>query len=76
MYNYLKSQQNFKNKIQQIQSNTSKLYEKQKNRTYTPRVRDDLTCTDRKVETYRPFEELLSEFKSTKLTVQNGKLKK
>ncbi len=78
IYDYFKSPQgqSFKNKIQQIQGDSAKLYEKQQNRTYTPRVRDDLTCTDKKVESYRPFEELLKSFNETKVSVQNGKLRK
>lgn len=74
LYDFLKTQSNFKNKISQIQGNAAKVYEKQQTRTYTPRVRSDLTCTDRVRESYRPFEEMLKDFKETKVTTRGGKL--
>lgn len=78
MYDYLKSPQcqSFKNKIQQIQGSSSKTYDSQQNRTYKPRVRGDLTCTDKTADTYKPFEELLKDFNKTKVSVQNGKMRK
>jgi hypothetical protein len=78
MYEYIKSQpgQSFKSKIQSIQGNSAKVYEAQSRRTYTPRQRNDLTITDRTCEVNRPFEELFAEFNKTKITMQNGKLRK
>jgi hypothetical protein len=78
MYEYIKSQpgQSFKSKIQSIQGNSAKVYEAQSRRTYTPRQRSDLTITDRTCEVNRPFEELFAEFNKTKITMQNGKLRK
>lgn len=77
-YEYFKSQQGqaFKNKIQQLQSNAAKLCETQEHRTYTPRQRDDLTCTDQISIAHRPFEEMLKEFNKTKVSSQKGKLRK
>ena len=78
MYEYFKSQQGqaFKSKIQQLQGNAAKLREVQERRTYTPRQRDDLTCTDVTSTAHRPFEQMLKDFKETKVSVQNGKLRK
>lgn len=78
MYEYFKSQQGqaFKSKIQQIQGNTAKLREVQERRTYKPRQRDDLTCTGETSTAHKPFEEMLREFKQTKVTTQGGKLRK
>lgn len=78
MYEYIKSQngQSFKSKIQSIQGNSVKIYEAQSRRTYTPRQLDNLTITDKTCEVHRPFEELLAEFNKTKITKQNGKLRK
>lgn len=78
MYEFFKSQvgQEFKNKVQQIQGSAAKLREVQERRTYTPRQRDDLTCTNQTSTAHRPFEELLKEFKQTKVSMKNGKLRK
>lgn len=78
MYEYIKSQsgQAFKSKMQSIQGNSVKVYEAQSHRTYTPRQRDDLTITNKTCEVNRPFEDLMSEFKKNKVTMQNGKLRK
>ena len=78
MYEYIKSQpgQSFKSKMQSIQGNSVKVYEAQSRRTYTPRQRDDLTITNKTCEVNRPFEDLMSEFKKNKVTMQNGKLRK
>ena len=78
MYDYLKSQagQQFKTKIQSIQGNSVKLRATQEARTYQPRQRNDLTITDKHSEATRPFEELLADFNKTKVTKQNGKLRK
>ena len=78
MYEYFKSQpgQAFKSKIQQIQGSAAKLREVQERRTYTPRQRDDLTCTDVTSTAHKPFEEMLKDFKETKISTKNGKLRK
>ena len=78
MYEYFKSQQGqaFKAKIQQIQGSAAKLREAQERRTYTPKQRDDLTCTDVTSTAHKPFEEMLKSFKETKVSVQGGKLRK
>lgn len=78
MYEYIKSQpgQAFMSKMRSIQGNSVKVYEAQSRRTYTPRQRNDLTITDKTCETIRPFEELMAEFNKTKITKQNGKLRK
>ena len=78
MYEYFKSQQGqaFKSKIQQIQGSAAKLREVQERRTYTPRQRDDLTCTDVTSTAHKPFQEMLREFNETKVTMKNGKLRK
>jgi hypothetical protein len=78
MYEYFRGQQGqaFKNKIQSIQSNAAKLREVQEHRTYTPRQRNDLTCTEQTSTAHKPFEEMLKEFKETKVSMKNGKLRK
>lgn len=78
MYDYLKSQQGqqFKHKIQQIQGDSTKIHAIQETRTYTPRLRSDLTIAGKTCETNEPFEALLKEFNKTKVTMKNGKLRK
>lgn len=78
MYDYIKSQsgQSFKSKIQSIQGNSVKVYEAQSHRTYTPRQRNDLTITDKTCVVNKPFEDLMKEFKQTKVSMQGGKLRK
>lgn len=78
MYEYIKSQQGqtFKSKIQSIQGNSTKVYEAQSRRTYNPRQRNDLTITNKTCEVNRPFEDLMRDFKQTKVTMQGGKLRK
>lgn len=78
MYKFFTSQvgQEFKNKVQQIQGNAAKLREVQEHRTYTPRQRDDLTCTDKTSTEHKPFQQMLAEFNKTKITMKNGKLRK
>ena len=77
-YEYFKSQQGqaFKNKIQQLQGGAAKLREVQEHRTYTPRQRNDLTCTEQTSTAHKPFEEMLKEFNKTKVSSQKGKLRK
>ena len=78
MYEYLKSPagQSFKSKMQSIQGTSVKLRATQEARTYQPRQRSDLTITDKHSTATKPFEEMLKEFNETKITMQNGKLKK
>ena len=78
IYDYFKSPagQGFKSKIQSIQGNSVKLRATQEQRVYTPRQRNDLTCTDKHSAANQPFEELLSKFNETKVTMKNGKLRK
>lgn len=77
-YEYFNSQQGqaFKNKIQQLQGNATKLREIQEHRVYTPRQRTDLTCTNQTSTAHKPFEEMLKEFNQTKVSMQGGKLRK
>ena len=78
MYEYLTGQhgQAFKSKIQSIQGNSVKLRATQEARTYQPRQRNDLTITDQHSVAAKPFEEMLKEFKQTKVTMRGGKLRK
>ena len=78
MYDYFTGQQGqaFKSKIQQIQGSAAKLREVQEHRTYTPRQRSDLTCTDKTSTAHKPFEQMLSDFNKNKAYVQGGKLRK
>ena len=78
IYEFFTSQvgKEFKNKIQRIQSDAAKLREVQERRVYTPRQRNDLTCTGKTSTAHKPFEELLKDFNQTKVTMQNGKLRK
>lgn len=78
IYEFFTSQvgKEFKNKIQRIQGDAAKLREVQERRVYTPRQRNDLTCTGKTSTAHKPFEELLKDFNQTKVTMQNGKLRK
>ena len=78
MYEYFQSQQgqSFKSKIQSIQGNSVRKRTEQEARTYTPRQRNDLTCTDKHSMANKPFEAMLEEFKQTKVTMRGGKLRK
>ena len=78
MYEYFQSQQGqaFKSKIQSLQGNSVRKRAEQEARTYTPRQRNDLTCTDKHSTANKPFEVLLDEFKKTKVTMRGGKLRK
>lgn len=78
MYEHFKSQQGeaFKKKIQQIQGNAAKLREVQERRTYTPRQRNDLTCTEETSTAHKPFEQMLEEFNKSKAYMKGGKLRK
>lgn len=78
MYDYLKSPagQTFKVKIQSIQGASAKIHSAQESRTYQPRQRSDLTITDKHSTANKPFEQMLADFNKTKVSVQNGKLRK
>lgn len=78
MYEYFKGQQGqaFKSKIQQIQGNAAKLREVQERRVYTPRQRNDLTCTEETSTAHKPFEQMLDEFNRSKAYMKGGKLRK
>lgn len=78
MYDFFQSQQGqaFKSRIQSIQGASVKIRATQEARTYTPRQRNDLTCTEKHSTANRPFEVLLDEFNKTKITTKNGKLRK
>jgi hypothetical protein len=78
MYDYFQSQQGqaFKNRIQSIQGASAKVRATQEARTYTPRQRNDLTCTDKHSTANKPFEVMLQEFNQTKITMKSGKLRK
>ena len=78
MYDYFKSQagQTFKTKIQQLQGNSTKQQTIIEQRTYKPRQRNDLTITGQTSTAHKPFEEMLKDFNKTKISVQNGKLRK
>lgn len=78
MYDFFKSPQaqQFKSKVQQIQGNSVKVHEAQERRTYVPRHRTDLTIANEHCVAHKPFEEMLKEFKQTKIEMKNGKLRK
>lgn len=77
-YEFFKSQQgqSFKTKMQQLQSNAAKLRKTQENRTYTPRQRSDLTIAGLTSGEHASFEDMMKEFKETKISIKNGKLRK
>jgi hypothetical protein len=74
-YSFLRQNVNFKNNVQQIQGNTRKIFDAQQKRTYQPRRRSDLTIAGERCIAYKPFEEMLSDFKQNKISVKNGKLR-
>ena len=77
-YEFFKSQQGqaFKNKMQQLQGNARKIRKTQEGRTYTPRQRNDLTIEGMTGGEHASFEDMLKEFKETKVSLQKGKLRK
>jgi len=75
MYRFLAESVPFKNRMQQIQGNARKAFERQQARTYHPKRRKDLTITGERCKAYKPFEEMLSDFKRNKISVQSGKLR-
>lgn len=80
MYEYAKSQSGIEvsKKMQKLQGHSVYTEQKLQNRSYRPRQRDDLTITDdfTEVKCKKPFEELMKDFKSTKIVTKNGKLRK
>lgn len=78
MYFYITSQTGVevKAKMQKLQGHSVDMERKQNNRSYCPRQRSDLTITDVSPVCNKPFEQLMKEFKETKVTTKNGKLRK
>lgn len=78
MYFYITSQTGVevKAKMQKLQGHSVDTERKQNNRSYCPRQRSDLTITDATPVCNKPFEQLMKEFKETKVTTKNGKLRK
>lgn len=76
LYTYLQSQSAFKNRLTQIQGNARKLYNKQQERIYVPRRREDLTVIGHVAPEAKPFEEMMQDFKKIKVSSQGGKLRK
>ena len=78
MYEYITSQsgQEFKSRMQKIQGHSINVCNKQDNRVYSPRQRNDLTITNETACAVKPFEELLRDFNKTKMTMQSGKMRK
>ena len=78
MYEYITSQsgQEFKSRMQKIQGHSINVCNKQDNRVYSPRQRNDLTVTNETACAVKPFEELLRDFNKTKVTMQSGKMRK
>ena len=78
MYFYITSQNGVevKTKMQKLQGHAVETQRKLNNRSYCPRQRSDLTITDVSAVCNKPFERLMKEFKETKVTTKNGKLRK
>ena len=78
MYFYITSQNGaeVKTKMQKLQGHAVDTQRKLNNRSYCPRQRSDLTITDVSPVCNKPFEKLMQEFKETKVTTKNGKLRK
>ena len=78
MYFYITSQNGVevKTKMQKIQGHAVETERKLNNRSYCPRQRSDLTITNASPVCNKPFEQLMKEFKETKVITKNGKLRK
>ena len=78
MYFYITSQNGLevKTKMQKLQGHAVETERKLNNRSYCPRQRSDLTITDVSPVSNKPFEQLMKEFKETKVTTKKGKLRK
>lgn len=77
-YEFFKGQQgqNFKNKMQELQGGARKLRDIQQKRTYTPRCRNDLTIAGVTSSEHASFEDMMREFKETKVSMKKGKMRK
>lgn len=75
MYFYITSQNGVevKTKMQKIQGHAVEIQRKLNNRSYCPRQRSDLTITDVSPVSNKPFEQLIKEFKETKVTTKKRK---
>jgi hypothetical protein len=74
-YEFFQQNNQFRNKVTQIQGTTRKVFESQQRREYMPRVRNDLTITSQKAERTIPFEDLMSDWKKNKARMgKDGKL--
>ena len=62
--------------MQKLQGHAVDTQRKLNNRLYCPRQRSDLTITDASPVCNKPFEQLMKEFKETKIITKNGKLRK
>lgn len=76
LYDFLQSQSAFRDRMTKIQGGAARLYETQSHRTYVPRQRTDLTIVGSEDKPYKPFEEMLRDFKETKVSMKGGKLRK
>lgn len=78
MYFYITSQNGLevKTKMQKLQGHAVDAERKLNNRSYCPRQRSDLTITDVSPVSNKPFDQLMKEFKETRVTTKNGKLRK
>ena len=78
MYDYITSQNGVevKAKMQKMQGHSADTERKLKNRSYCPRQRSDLTITNVPPVSNKPFEQLMKEFRETRVTTKNGKLRK
>lgn len=75
MYFYITSQNGIevKTKMQKLQGHAVDTERKLNNRSYCPRQRSDLTITDVSPVSNKPFEQLMREFKETKVTTKKWK---
>lgn len=75
MYFYITSQNGLevKTKMQKLQGHAVETERKLNNRSYCPRQRSDLTITDVSPVSNKPFEQLMKEFKETKVTTKKRK---
>lgn len=76
-YEFFKSQQaqSFKNKIQQLQGNATKLRAIQDG-AYSPRRRDNLTLEGKTSTEQKSFEQMIDEFNKNKAYMKKGKMRK
>lgn len=76
-YDFMNTQgaQEFNKKMRKLQSDSVKIENAQKARTYHPRQRTDLTIQGQTHDN-KSFEKMMKEFKETKISIKNGKLRK